>query len=716
MSCKANKKTTYNIPELLSPAGSPAALRAAIDAGADAVYFAMPEFNARINADNFTPDSFAEGVELCHISGVRAYITLNTHLYDKEREAFLKTAEAAYKAGADAAIVGDLGAASLLREYIPSFELHASTQLSGHNTNAGRELKGLGFTRMVCAREMSLEDIKSFTGASGLEAEIFVHGALCVCHSGQCLFSSLVGGRSGNRGLCAQPCRLPYKTPKGRSEYPLSLKDMCLARHIPEIIASGVSSLKIEGRMKPADYVYRVTSIYRRLLDEGRGANESEIKQLADAFSRGGSFTDSYFVGMARGELAKDMLGVRSADDKERSKGNVDTRSTSRGVLVDMDAQILRGEKMKLTLSVSERDAHRFDKVAAPCVTVYGDIPSEAINRPADEASVLASLSKFGGTGFKLDQKKLTLDEGLLIPHSALNALRRSATEELQEKILEPYEERKSFILPDTKALSDAYAGDVRPQSPEKVALFYEPEQITRTAAEYFDKIFIPLTSIEKLSKDTPLARDVCGVKLPEVIFDSETKKVETLLDKARALGIEHALVGNIGHLALARKYGFSLCADIGMNVANTNSAAEVKRLGVERLVLSPELTLPRMRDISRAHSGTGTVVYGKLPLMVTEKCLIREISSCHECKNAGGRAVLKDRTGACFTVRRGFGHRSLIFNSVPTYTADLGDKLSDIASDFHMFIFADETQRQVDAVIEAYKKGLAPSGRVRRI
>ena len=225
-----------NTPELLSPAGSPSALRAAIDGGADAVYFAMPEFNARINADNFTPDSFAEGVELCHISGVRSYVTLNTQIYDRERADFLRTAERAYLAGVDAAIVGDLGAAKLLREYIPGLTLHASTQLSGHSAESGRVLSELGFTRMVCAREMPLEDIKRFTENSPIEAEIFIHGALCVCHSGQCLFSSLVGGRSGNRGLCAQPCRLPYKVPNGRNRYPLSLKDVSLASHIPEII------------------------------------------------------------------------------------------------------------------------------------------------------------------------------------------------------------------------------------------------------------------------------------------------------------------------------------------------------------------------------------------------------------------------------------------------------------------------------------------------
>ena len=282
-------------------------MMAAINAGADAVYFGMPEFNARIGADNFTRENLGEHLRLCHLMGVKAYITLNTQIYDRETDAFLETARFAYEAGADAAIVGDLGAAALLQKYLPELPIHASTQLSGHCHMSGAELSKLGFSRMVCAREMSLDDIKTFVKNSPIEAEIFIHGALCVCHSGQCLFSSLVGGRSGNRGLCAQPCRLPYRIGKryegvtsasaneGKSGYHLSLKDSCLALHIPEIIKSGAASLKIEGRMKAADYVGRVTAVYRKLLDEGRAATDAEIRRLEGIFSRGG-FTDGYYT------------------------------------------------------------------------------------------------------------------------------------------------------------------------------------------------------------------------------------------------------------------------------------------------------------------------------------------------------------------------------------------------------------------------------------
>ena len=302
------------LPELLAPAGSPEALTAAIRAGADAVYMGASGFNARIGAANFTPESLKYEIARAHEAGVRIYLTLNTLVYDREIGDLLKTAEAAYLAGADALIVADLGVASILRRTFPDFPLHASTQMSGHNLEQAKLLAGLGFERMVIARETSRENLALVCRESPIEIEAFVHGALCVCHSGQCLFSSIVGGRSGNRGLCAQPCRLPYSDAKGGKGYPLSLKDLSLAPHLPELIEMGVSSLKVEGRMKPPEYVAGVISIWRRLLDESRGANAEEMRRLAEIFSRQG-FTDGYYVG----NIGKNMLGIRTEGDKARS-------------------------------------------------------------------------------------------------------------------------------------------------------------------------------------------------------------------------------------------------------------------------------------------------------------------------------------------------------------------------------------------------------------
>ncbi len=297
---------------LLAPAGSPAALKAALDAGADEIYVGGPVFNARMNAANFTKESLAEASALCRARGARLHVALNTLLFDREmNEALEYVGFLAEKVKPDALIVQDAGLIASVRREFPGIALHASTQMRLHSPGDVEFVKQLGFTRAVLARELCFDDIKKCASV-GLETEIFAHGALCVCESGGCLMSSVIGGRSGNRGECAQPCRLPYK---GKSEYPLSLKDLCLAGHIKEIADSGVTSLKIEGRMKSPDYVYAVTSVYRRLIDENRNADGREIEYLSAVFSRGG-FTDGYFTG----RITRSMFGSRSDADKEKSR------------------------------------------------------------------------------------------------------------------------------------------------------------------------------------------------------------------------------------------------------------------------------------------------------------------------------------------------------------------------------------------------------------
>ena len=272
-------KMQKELPELLCPAGSRAAFEAAIEGGADAVYFGGPLFNARMNAQNFSFEEMGQAVDLAHAYSVKCYMTLNTLLSDRELPEAVSFAERAADMGVDALIVADLGAAAAIHRHLPSLALHASTQASGHNISAAAELRKLGFSRMVMAREASLADIRAFCSGSDTELEVFAHGALCVCHSGQCLFSSLVGGRSGNRGECAQPCRLPF-TVNGNEKYPLSLKDLSLAPHIPALIGAGVASLKIEGRMKSPEYVRAVASVYRRLLDERRAATPDDATDM----------------------------------------------------------------------------------------------------------------------------------------------------------------------------------------------------------------------------------------------------------------------------------------------------------------------------------------------------------------------------------------------------------------------------------------------------
>ena len=666
------------LPELLCPAGSYRALEAAIEGGADAIYMGGSAFNARINAKNFTHDEMKRGIELAHAYGAKVYITANTLIHKRELDDFLRAAEDAYLCGADALIVADIGAALEIKRRIP-IELHASTQLSGHGADAARLLADAGFSRMVCAREMSCEDIRAFTESSPLEAEVFVHGALCVCHSGQCLFSSLVGGRSGNRGECAQPCRLPYGISGGKKGYPLSLKDLCLAQHVPELCGLGIASLKIEGRMKSPEYVLGVTRIWRTLLDERRAATREEMAQLDALFSRNG-FTDGYFTK----KIDRSMLGVRTDEQKQVSRASHTFGKIERKLEVDIFASIKAEKPASLTV-------RRVDNGVS--ARVCGDIPQAARTTPIDEATVSRSILKLGDTPFVARRVEIELEGGLMLPVSSLNALRRSAMAQLCEC------EQRAPLGNVTSAPKTVCSGK---RTPLRTAMFYDPAAVTERAKAYFDIIYLPLERFDGRCR---------GVALPPVIFDSERSQVRALLERAVKSGATDVLVGNIGHLSLLEGLDLKLHGDIRLNVYNTSSAAYFESLGFCDVMISPELTLPQMRDVGGA---SVACVYGRIPLMVTEKCVGKEIADCRTCES--GRAVLTDRRGARFPVLREFQHRSVIFNSVPVYMADKLDVVERHGLVMQHSIFTVESAAEVDKIITAYQKRLPTTAEKTRV
>ncbi len=615
-----------------------------------------------------------------HAFGVKTYLTLNTLVTDRELPAFLDAAIEAARAGVDALIVADLGGAQAIRRILPSIELHASTQMSGHSSEMGKQLKELGFSRMVIARETSLEDLKSTVQNSPIEVEYFIHGALCVSHSGQCLFSSLVGGRSGNRGECAQPCRLPYGCAgcaSKREGYPLSLKDLSLASHVPLLIESGVSSLKIEGRMKSAEYVRDVTSIWRRLLDENRGATKEELSRLAETFSRGG-FTDGYFTG----RIGHSMLGVRSSDDKESTRSLAPFEGLTKKLPLQLSFVMKQDLPMTLTLSDGSRS-----------VTVCGEIPQTALNAPLTPDAVEKSLSKFGGTVYCIEQFSCDMDEGLMVPVSHLNQLRRSAVSAWEEGLPRP---------------ATAEPLSYHPQKPkdkrseEKSARFYKATQVTDAARNYFDRIYLPLREHQK---------DIEGVVLPAVIFDSEQNETERLLALARQNGAKYALVGNLGHLEAVKRAGLIPVGDFRLNITNNETAQEMESLGFESFLLSPELTLPQTRDVG---SNRSVIVYGRIPLMTLEKCVIKEISNCDICKS--GKVRLRDRRGVEFPVLREWEHRNVVYNSLPTCMSDRAADLVKSGISNQHFIFSTESAKEVDEVISAFRRRSPLPFAVRRI
>ena len=691
------------LPELLAPAGSLESLKAAISGGADAVYFGGGDFNARINAKNFTNEELKQAIDLLHSCGKKAYITLNTLVHGREMEDYLRFAEFVYLAGADALIVADIGGAQVIRRHLPHLELHASTQMSGHNLAQARLLASHGFSRMVVARETSRADIEYLVKNSPIEIEMFTHGALCVCHSGQCLFSSLVGGRSGNRGECAQPCRLPYRDENGNESYLLSLKDLSLASHIIELIDMGVHSLKIEGRMKSPEYVFGVVRAFRTLLDEGRNATVGEIAELAKIFSRGG-FTQGYY----EKRIDSRMLGIRSDEQKRISRLSLYSSERMdepkpQKIKISAYASVLADEPISLSLECGDVR-----------VTAYGQIPEAAKSTPLSAENIKKSLTKLGATRFELCDYVAVTDENIIVPVSALNALRRDACELLEKALREKESARVGFEKYEPKNPEECHNVPQRAKisqfseknrkNEQKTARFYSPEQITEDAREFFDIIYL---SLEKFSGECE------GVVLPPVIFDSEMPKVEKMLENAKKKGAKYALVGNLGALELAKGQGFIIHGDFRFNVYNNETVAALSDLEVESVILSPELTLPQMRDVK---GDTAAIVYGRIPLMLLEKCVAKEVSSCEAC--AAGRATLTDRKGISFPVLREWEHRSVIYNSAPTYMADRRAELDRAGVENRHFIFSTESADEVNAIISAYKSGKSvPEGeRIRRI
>ena len=486
----------------------------------------------------------------------------------------------------------------------------------------------------------------------------------------------MVGGRSGNRGECAQPCRLPF----GNGKYPLSLKDLSLAEHIPELIDSGVASLKIEGRMKSAEYVYNVTRVYRRLLDEKRRANSDELALLRGVFSRGG-FTDGYFTGRTE----SGMTGIRSESDKEISRTVSAADTEIKRVAVKASAVIRLGVPSELTLE-------RLD--GGGRVTVTGEAASTAESSPLSEDGVTARLCKLGNTLLTLDPSdvELTLDEGVNLSPAALNALRRSAAEALEDTSREPTE------LSFTPTVSE------RGGKKRNTALFFDERTFLALGdsdRSFFDVCFVPL-----FASEAALSR-ADGVYLPPIIFDRETDGVRERLSLATRLGVRYALIGNIGQLELIEGLPLEAIGDFRLNITNSSARAAYRALGIDSAVLSPELTLPMARDI-----GGSLIVYGRIPLMITERCFIKENFGCERCSSA----ALVDRMGERFPMMREAGHRNLIFNSKPTYMGDKRDELRKARLDSNHFIFSTETTAQISSVISSFKSGAPLPFDVRRV
>lgn len=687
---------SYMKPELLAPAGSPESLAAALSAGADAVYFGAHSFNARKNANNFTEDELKQAVRDCRLYGVKTNIVLNTQLYGNELAPAIALTEQLLSFGADAFIVADIGLAKELLRIFPGIELHASTQCTGQNALSAKALAEIGFKRMVAPRELPLRDIQTLCKNSPIETETFIHGALCVSHSGQCLMSSIIGGRSGNRGECAQPCRLPYKT---KNPYALSLKDLCLAAYVPELMDAGVASFKIEGRMKTPEYVYGVISTYRKLIDEHRGATPDEIRRLAELFSRSG-FTDGYY----HEKISRDMLGIRTDSDKQTTATVLDTKKgekfPTRRMPIEISAEFAVGKPAHIVGTV-KRGEEIFTN------EVFGDVCVQAEKTPTAKERLAENLSKLGSTPFCAERIEVEAED-INIPISAVNALRRTLCENLAEKLIGT---PKAYPKFDGKLpRASGYVA-----SEEKSAYFSLSSSLTPKALAYFDRIFLPLTeyiaNMEKMRKYPNV-----GIALPPVAFDHELEAVREMAKKAYENGARTALVPGFWQGEMADELGFEKHGDLRLNLYNSSSAEIYAQKGYASVIVSPEVGVSVTQGLA-AEMPKGYIIYGRLPLMTMEKCMIRDSFSgkddratCRYC-DTHPYTKLADRTGAEFIVMREFPHRNVIFNSVPTYMAD-----KPLKGLFSHAIFTDETPERVDAVIAQIEKKMPAKTKFRRL
>lgn len=673
--------------ELLAPAGSMEALRAAVCNGADAVYLGADTFNARMNARNFSAADLQEAVVYCHVRGVKVHLTLNTLVLDREMPRAAELIRLAASCGVDAFIVQDLGVVSLCRQLAPDVPIHASTQMSIHSLEGVMEAAALGCSRVVLARELPAEEIAHICKKSPVEIEVFVHGALCMCYSGQCYLSSVIGRRSGNRGQCAQPCRLPYGYGRFEStRYPLSLKDNCLAGELDELRRMGVASIKIEGRMKRPEYVAIVTRAYRTVLNGGK-LMPSDLQALETAFSRQG-FTDGYF----RGQTGSDMFGRRqegedTADLFASARATYEQGEPQR-IGVRFYAMIRRGEPAQL--AVEDPDGNL-------CRT-RGPVPEQAVYRSLTPQDLEQQLKKTGGTPYLCTAVRSSLDPDLMLPASAINAMRRDVIAELTAKRgraaparLNAYDEPPRY---------DGIAGE-----PQLTIAVRTAGQITsRMLSMKPTVLYVPLSELaehpdlpQRVSVETQLA-----AILPRVIWSGELAPVARQLRTVYEMGVRQVLAGNLGQLHIARAAGFAVRGDFGLNIVNSRAMRYLREQGLDSQLLSFELTLPQIRDISKAVPAE-LLIYGRLPLMLMENCVMKNRTGICACQT--GTVRLVDRVGEEFPIVKDPGTcRNVLLNGKKLYLLDKKDALRGMGLWALRLQFTTENPGEIDKVLMDYQ------------
>ena len=665
--------------EILAPVGNEEMLRAAVFSGADAVYLGFSGFNARTSANNFDADTLKDAVRFCHARGVAVHVALNTTVYGGELPALEAAIRAVAASGADAVICQDLAVATLIGRIAPQLPRHGSTQMSVHSLQGALELKELGFTRVVLARELSLPEVEHITKHCGIETECFVHGALCMCVSGQCYMSAFLGGRSGNRGSCAGPCRLPFEAnalPEGKPGrlHHLSLKDNSVIDKLGQLQALGVASAKIEGRLRTPEYVAAAVSACLA----GREGRAYDRDLLKNAFSRSG-FTSGYLDGKIDGT----MFGVRSEADAEQTKKTLPMlrelyrRERSR-VPVKMKLEIEEGGEK---LTVMDADGNK--------AFAYGDAePQPARTDPTE--SLHRSLAKTGGTPFAASAEDITveMDGGpWFVPGSAVNELRREALDALLKKreVLRPW--------PTTDEHVPALPLRTLPSRRTLRARFESWEQVPERALDGIEYLILPIAQADRVPREW---RAKTLLELPRVMFGRLEEDTARRIAATQDAGFAGYEVSNIAHLRLCR--GLPMSGSFGLNITNQLAAQFYADNGLGSMLILPEVKDSDISTIAPTHDGrpvpTGVLVYGHMPLMVTRACPLQNIHDCAHCDKTG---VLTDRKAKKFPVRCGLGVRT-IYNPVPIY---MGDKPGALTVDYGVAYFTLESREEAAQILD---------------
>ena len=666
--------------EILAPVGAQEQLKAAVRSGANAVYLGVDNFNARRNADNFTIGNLKDAVKYCRLRDVKVFVTLNTLIFDKEIDELYNTVRAIAESGADAVIVQDFATVTAVKEICPDMPLHASTQMAVHNVAGAKLLEEMGFSRIVLARELSLNEMKMIREAVNAELEVFVHGAHCMSTSGNCYLSAMLGERSGNRGLCAQGCRLNWTNTHGR-EYALSLKDMSYLDNIKNLMEIGIDSFKIEGRMKRPEYVAAAVSSLKNAIN---GEIYDKIT-LRSVFSRSG-FTDGYL----QGKRNIDIFGYRLKED-------VTSATTVLKEIENSYKNEIRTNKAtaKLILKRNEPATLLFSSKGVS-VTVKGEIPQEPRTAPLSEEIALRNLSKLGDTSFYLYSISLENEDSLTLPASAINALRRDAANQLEEIL-----SKKEYIINDVTHDAPYTRPDFsKPKTRIRLESFFQYSE----AYEKADLVILPIEEVFNNLEEIECLPVKIAVELPQLIYPEDENDVLKKLTAIKRTGIVRAVTGNIGGIALLRKAGFKIYGAHGLNITNSISAQTYKNIGLEDVTLSFELSEKHIKNIG-ADTKKGVYIYGYLPIMLLRSCPQKSADGCLKCK---GKSVLTDRKGIEFPLLCHNKKYSVLHNSVPLYIGDKG--LSNL--DFVTFYFTIEEKKECEKIYHAYLSGKAPDGK----